>query len=177
VKPYAFAVLQKTDNFEKIICPRVTSRPKHPHQALRGNVGGLRNFRKTDSRVNVIAEDSLRRGGIARKHALDPFAQKLFAELGIARCTGTNGVFEIACQGHCSILLFSLFIILPVRSGSFNVLLLAFLGTAGEYNDDPLAVFAKIHPVSGTEIYAAFEHPGTDALDVRKIPQGKSWLL
>src|SRR5712692_2643462 len=94
------ALLQKTDNFEKVVRSRVAGRSEHPHEAFGRDVRGLGEFGKTDGCVDVVAQDGLGRGDIAGEHGFDPLTQKLFAELGIARNAGTDRLFEITGQGH-----------------------------------------------------------------------------
>ena len=45
---------------------------------------GLGKPRKSYSRINVVPEDGLGSGDIATEHTCDAFAQKFFAEFGIA---------------------------------------------------------------------------------------------
>src|SRR5580692_6999832 len=67
------------------------------------------------------------------------------------------------------VLLFSPFIILPAVKSGLEVLLLAFLGAGAEQNDEAVSVLAEINAAAGSEIDAALEHSGTDALDVREV--------
>jgi hypothetical protein len=50
--------------------------------------------------------------------------------------------------------------------GMLDILLLAFLCTAAEKDDQLVAVLAEINPVAGSEIYPAFKGTHSDALGV-----------
>ena len=90
------------DDFEKVARLGVSPGAEHPHQTLRRFVGEPAQFLKADRGVDVVAKNCLARLEIAGKEALDAFAQKLLAELGIFFYARLNGLFEAACQRHSS---------------------------------------------------------------------------
>ncbi len=51
-------------------------------------------------RVDVIAEDGLRRSYISGQHRFDSFSKKLFSELGITLDASANGLLEIASERY-----------------------------------------------------------------------------
>ena len=106
---HALIPLQKTDNHEKIIRPRVARGPQHPHQALGRDSRCLREFRKTNSRVDVIAQDGLRCGDITGKQGFNAFAEKFLAKLRITCDTGADGLLKITCQRRTCPLSFSVY--------------------------------------------------------------------
>ncbi len=74
LETHSFAMLQKTDNFEEILCPRVSRWPEHPHEALRRDVRGLGKLRETDGRIDVVAQNGLGRSDIASDQGFNAFA-------------------------------------------------------------------------------------------------------
>src|SRR5579862_5021464 len=86
-----------------------------------------------------------------------------------SRSTRARMVFLKSRVRAMVVLLFSLFIILPAVESRLDVLMLAFLGTAAEQNDEAVSVLAEINAVAGPEIDAALEYAGTDTLDVREV--------
>ena len=64
----------------------------------------------------------------------------------------------------------ALFVIPPEALGELDILLLTLLDATAQENDPGLAVFAKIDPVAGAEIYPAFEYTGTDTVTLEKFP-------
>jgi hypothetical protein len=94
----AFAVLEEADDLEEIVRARITPRSQHSHQTLGWNARRFGKIAEAQGCVNVIAQDGLRRGYVAREHGFNSFPKKLFAELGIALDASANGFFEIASE-------------------------------------------------------------------------------
>jgi hypothetical protein len=92
------AVLQKADDFEKVVRAWIASRTEHTHETFGGNLGRMREFGEADGRVDVVTQNCLSRGDIASQHRLDPFTKQLLAELRITFEASANGLFEIAGQ-------------------------------------------------------------------------------
>src|SRR5580700_8138486 len=80
---HAFAVLQKTHHLEEIGRSRIAGRAEHPHQALGGHMRRLSEFRESDGGIDVIAEDGLAGGDVARQQAFDALAQQRLPKLRI----------------------------------------------------------------------------------------------
>src|SRR5208282_5216026 len=100
LETYAFAALQEADDLEEIVGARVARRPQHSHEAFGRDACGFSEVRKAKGRVDVIAQDGLRRGYVAGQHGFDSFAEKLFSEFGIALDASANGFLEITSQRH-----------------------------------------------------------------------------
>src|ERR1039457_6160840 len=100
LETHAFAALEKSDDLEEIAGARVARRAQHSHEAFGRDACGFGEVRKAKGRVDVIAQDGLRRGYIAGEHGFDSFAEKLFSEPGIAHHASANGFLEIASQRH-----------------------------------------------------------------------------
>src|ERR1039457_744253 len=68
LETHAFAALEKSDDLEEIAGARVARRPQHSHEAFGRDACGFGEVRKAQGRVDVIAQDGLRRGYIAGEH-------------------------------------------------------------------------------------------------------------
>jgi hypothetical protein len=89
---------------------------------------------KADSRVDIALE-----------HGFDPFAEKLFAELWIARDASADRVFEIAVRATDG-LLPSPFVILPMGKSRADIVLLALHGAATQQNHKAFAILLPKYP-------------------------------
>src|ERR1700690_4438534 len=63
----------------------------------------------------------------------------------------------------------SFFVILPSGSRIFNIILLPFLGSTSEQDDQAFAVFPEINPEAGAKINSAFVNAAANALQIGEV--------
>jgi hypothetical protein len=93
-------VLKKADHFEQVRRSWIACWAEHSHETLSRNAGGVREFRKADGRVDVIAQDGLGGRNVAVQHRFETFAKQRSAKLRVALDPCADRLFEITCEGH-----------------------------------------------------------------------------
>jgi hypothetical protein len=64
-------------------------------------------------------------------------------------------------------------VILPTGDRVLDVALLALFGPSAEHDSEAVAIFAKIDPITRTEIDPVLEYAASHALNLREVSQGK----
>jgi len=85
---------------EEVARLRIAARAEHADQAFGGRVGRLAELFEADRRLDGVAQDRLAGLDVAGQHRVDPLAQKVFRERGVARHAALHQFLEALRQGH-----------------------------------------------------------------------------
>src|ERR1700761_2058652 len=85
-------------------------------------------------------------------------------------CTNSLKSFAFAIVSLCSVpAALTRLVILPIHMGRIDVALLSLFASAGQKDNDRLAIPPEINSIAGTEIDAIFEHAISNAFDVGEV--------
>ena len=100
VKLYARLLLQVADHVEQVLRLRIAARTEHADQTLRWRAGCGSELFKSDSRLDVVAQNRLSGFHIAGEHRVDALAQQRLRKLGVVLDVPLDQFPETLCFCH-----------------------------------------------------------------------------
>ena len=163
---HTFSGLKRSKDRKQVFGPWIAVRTQHAHQAFRRLSKLPAEYRKSDGRIDHVAQQHLAHGDVATEQLIDGFLKHGAPELRIGLRTLNHCLFKFSRQCHRATSPLSIFMVPPECFGVCDICRLTLLATTDQQDHERVSFFAEVNPVTRAKMQAVLKHTATQTLDV-----------
>jgi hypothetical protein len=172
---HAFRALQIGNDLKQIAGGGIPVGAKHLVKSLYVELGMPGQLGESDRGIDIITQQFFAERHVSREKAFDRLAQKPLSIGGVAFHTCLDRFPKIPRQRHFLFLIFPqlllALVVFPSVECQPDVVLLALFRSTAEKDDNPFALFAKVHAITRAEMDLALKNAASNTFHLGEVPQ------